>query len=139
MNAPPSHVRRRIGSGFTLVELLIVLTIVGLTASLIAPLGAKQFDKARAQEEWLTLRRTVDGLAFRAYALGRGTEIRVEGTAMTWRVADGANGRLVFERIFFEPSQKITIDAAGYADRDAMLVRLAGRPRELPLNGWLTR
>lgn len=125
--------------GFTLVELLIVLTIIGLTASLVAPLGAKQFDKARAQEEWLTLRRTVDGLAFRAYALGRGTEIRAEGTSLSWRVADGSSGKLVFEKVFFEPKQVVLIDANGYADRDVMLIRMAGRPRELSLNEWLSR
>ena len=134
-----SRSRSKCSRGFTLVELLIVLTIVGLTASLVAPLGAKQFDKARAQEEWLTLRRTVDGLAFRAYALGRETELHAKGTSLEWMFADGKRGHLYFDRVFFEPEQTIAIDRNGYADRDRLQLRMAGAKRELPLNGWLTK
>ena len=123
--------------GFTLVELLIVLTIVGLTASLVAPLGAKQFEKARAQEEWLTLRRTVDGLAFRAFALGRETELHAKGSLLEWRFADGQGGNLELSRIFFDPEQTTFIDRNGYADRDHLQMRMAGAPRELSLNHWL--
>lgn len=132
-------VRSTQSSGFTLVELLIVLTIIGLTASLVAPLGAKQFDKARAQEEWLTLRRTVDGLAFRAYSLGRETELHAKGTSLEWAFADGKKGHLDFKKVFFAPEQTISIDRNGYADRDRLELRMAGAPRELTLNNWLTK
>lgn len=132
-------VRSTQSSGFTLVELLIVLTIIGLTASLVAPLGAKQFDKARAQEEWLTLRRTVDGLAFRAYSLGRETELHAKGTSLEWTFTDGKKGRLNFKKVFFAPEQTISIDRNGYADRDRLELRMAGAPRELTLNNWLTK
>lgn len=128
-----------VSKGFTLIELLIVLTIIGLTASLVAPLGTKQFDKARAQEEWLTLRRAVDGLAFRAYALGRDTELHAKGGLLEWTLADGKKGHIDFDRVFFDPEQTIRIDHNGFADRDRLQLRMAGSPRELALNEWLTK
>ena len=41
--------------GFTLVELLVVLAILGFVVALVGPLTADRLDKARAQEEWLVL------------------------------------------------------------------------------------
>ena len=42
---------------FTLIELLVVFSILGLLVALVGPLGARQMDKARAQEQWLVLQR----------------------------------------------------------------------------------
>ena len=127
----------RVSKGFTLVELLVVLAILGFVVALVGPLTADRLDKARAQEEWLVLERTVSGLAFRAFAEGRPVELQAEGGRLTWRVAGADERVLSLERLFFEPAQTVTINANGIAAPARLTVRRAGLERSLELNRWL--
>jgi prepilin-type N-terminal cleavage/methylation domain-containing protein len=124
--------------GFTLVELLVVLAILGMLVALVAPLGVRQMDKARAQEEWLVLQRTVEGLAFRAFAQGQDMQIKAQGAEVRWSVAGGQERVLVLRHLFFDPTQSVRIDAHGLAEPGTLEVRQAGRQRTLVLNRWLT-
>ena len=123
--------------GFTLVELLVVLAILGLVVALVGPLTADRLDKARAQEEWLVLERTVSGLAFRAFAEGRAVELQAEGGRLAWRVAGADERVLSLEHLFFEPAQTVRINANGIAVPAQFTVRRDGRERRLELNRWL--
>jgi prepilin-type N-terminal cleavage/methylation domain-containing protein len=124
-------------NGFTLVELLIVFSIVGLLVALVAPMGVRQMDKARAQEEWLVLDRTIESLAFRAFAEGRAVTLEARGKELEWQVGAEPPRSLVLNHLFFDPSQRITIDANGLADHDTIEVRQANRPRTIELNRWI--
>lgn len=122
---------------FTLVELLIVFAILGALVALVAPLGARQLDRARAQEQWLTLERTVEGLAFRAFAEGREVRVAAAGTELGWQVGGEPPRSLVLDRLFFDPPQEIRLDSHGLARPAALELRQGGRPRTLALNAWL--
>lgn len=137
MIARCSEDRRDIG-GFTLVELLIVFSIVGLLVALVAPMGVQQMDKARAQEEWLVLDRTIAALAFRAFAEGRAVTIEARGKELVWQIGADAPRTVALKYLFFSPDQILTIDANGLADHDAIEVRQGSRPRILELNRWVT-
>ncbi len=122
--------------GFTLVELLVVLAILGLLLGLVGPLAVDRIDKARAQEEWLVLERTVTGLAFRAFAEGKPVSLRGEGAELRWSI--GVEQRVVpFERLFFEPAQQLSINRNGIARPASLALRQGDRERLLELNGWL--
>lgn len=123
--------------GFTLVELLIVLAIMGLLVGLVGGVGVERLEKARAQEEWLVLERLVRGLSFRAFAGGREIEITGDGAQLVWRIgAEPAHGRAL-ERWFVAPAQRIVIDAHGIA-QPAQLTLVRGQlSRAIELNGWL--
>jgi prepilin-type N-terminal cleavage/methylation domain-containing protein len=123
--------------GFTLVELLIVLAILGLVVALVGPLTADRLDKARAQEEWLVLERTVSGLAFRAFAEGRPVELRAEGGGLTWRVVGADERVLPLQHLFFDPAQTVWINANGIASPAQLTVLRDGRERRMELNRWL--
>ena len=103
--------------GMTLIELLIVFSIVGMLVALVAPATSGLMDKARAQEVSVT---------------GRGTEI-------FWTVEDSPPSSLKLSRLFVEPEQTIKINANGVATPDRLSIRQAGRERVLILNRWMAR
>jgi type IV pilus assembly protein PilE len=68
MNRPAAH---RAGAGWTLIELLLVLGIVGLLAQWAWPLGADLMQRARRNEARLVLLQTAHWLERYAAAQGR--------------------------------------------------------------------
>ena len=125
------------GRGFTLVELLVVLAILGFVIALVGPLTVDRIDKARAQEEWLVLDRTVRGLAFRAFADGKDVELRGEGTLLTWKLGNAEARSLNLAHLFFDSPQVVRINPNGVAEPRSLTLRQAGRERSLDLNAWL--
>lgn len=123
--------------GMTLVELLIVFTIVGLLVSLVAPSSANLMDKARAQEEWLVLDRTVDSIAFKAYAEAQYIELSANERTLQWTVGGKPGGALTLAHLRFDRPQKVLINPNGLADVAVVSVLQADRKRELRLNRWL--
>jgi len=124
-------------SGMTLVELLIVFTILGLLVSLVGPAAYRQVERAQAQEEWLTLQRAVRDLAFQAYISGRQTRVEVSGTKMEWTAEQRGTKRLVFKHLFFDPSTVMVISTNGVYDVSGVSVTQRGRQRVLELNRWV--
>ena len=127
----------RRGRGFTLVEILVVMAILGFLVALVGPLTADRLDKARAQEEWIVLDRTVRGLAFRAFADGREVEMRGEGMKLTWKIAGADERSLAMKQLFFDQPQVVRINSNGVAEPEALQVHQRGLARTLELNGWL--
>jgi prepilin-type N-terminal cleavage/methylation domain-containing protein len=125
------------GRGFTLVELLVVLAILGFVIALVGPLTVDRIDKARAQEEWLVLDRTVRGLAFRAFADGKDVELRGEGTQLTWKLGNAEARSLNLAHLFFDSPQVVLINSNGVAEPGSLTLRQAGRERSLDLNSWM--
>lgn len=130
--------RRRAG-GMTLIELLIVFTIIGLLVSLVAPSSTKIMDKARAQEEWLVLDRTVDSLAFKAYADARFIQIDAQESTLQWTISGKAAGVLSLSHLRFDKPQQVVISPNGLANADRISVLQGERLRSLRLNRWIRK
>jgi hypothetical protein len=127
---------KRMG-GITLIELLVVFSIVGMLVTLVAPVGYRQMEKARAQEEWMVFRREINELAFLAFSRGYRFDIHMSGSALEWSRQGGELESRTYEYLFFDPEQKISISAKGVASQPQIRVWQAGRERELKLNEWM--
>lgn len=127
----------RATSGMTLLELLIVIAIIGLLASLVSPAVSTQMERASAQQEFLDLRNRFRSLAFRAYSTGIPVSIRATGTALEWQSSETSRMK-VYTHIFFEPRQEFTISSSGIASSQSLYFRQRSAPRQLQLNSWLT-
>lgn len=113
-----------------------MFVILGLLLGLVGPIAVERMDRARAQEEWLVARRTLTGLAFRAYADGRTVSIEADGARLTWRSGPGAPRTRDFSHLFFPP-QRVVINSHGIADPARLTVQQGPRARVVELNGWL--
>ena len=85
-SCPRDH--RRHASGFTLLELLVVMAVVGLLAGMIAPNLERlvgSIDRATRRDGLIA---DIAGLSFRAYALGQGFELKDDGLARLLRDGD---------------------------------------------------
>ncbi len=99
--------------GFTLLEILLVVLLLSVTLALVAPLGAEQVDKARAQSEWLTLDREMGRLSMKAFLKREFIAILAAGKQLDWETGAGEKGSIVFEHLFFSPEQRLTINPNG--------------------------
>lgn len=122
--------------GVTLVELLIVILILGVLGSLVAPVAFKSIDSAQAETDYLKLDRQLDMVAFQAYARGAGATVRLAGSEMHWTVGDGYRGVEVFPRLFFPKEQTVIFAPSGVATPASVDVLVAGSAKELGLNRW---
>ncbi len=118
--------------GFTLVEILLVLVLGALLVGLVAPLGVRQVEKARAQSEWLTFQREVRSLGLRAFARNEYLTLRAAGHELAWRADGGDGGAMTFEQLYFEPEQFVTFNPNGIAD--VGFIELLQRDRRRRLN-----
>ncbi len=65
--------------GFTLIELIIVLSIVSLLLSVVAPISVKAVDKSVARTELLTTRNWVKSIAFQSFVESRSYQLELKG------------------------------------------------------------
>jgi prepilin-type N-terminal cleavage/methylation domain-containing protein len=123
--------------GMTLIELLIVFSIVGLLVSLVAPASFGVVDKARAQEEWLILDRLVGTLSFRAYSESREITLEAKEQTLKWFYDGEQQGVFSLSYLRFTQPQRLVISASGLSDQEQLSVAQAERNRPIKLNRWL--
>ena len=122
--------------GVTLVELLIVILILGVVGSLIAPVAFNSIDRARAETDYLKLDRQLDMVSFQAYSRGAGATVRLVGSEMHWSVGDDYRGVEVYPTLAFPGEQAIAFAPSGIAKPASVEVLVAGSAKELRLNRW---
>lgn len=130
---------RRAARGMTLIELLIVFSIIGVLGALVAPATAGLMDKARGQEQWLVVERQLNELAFRAFVEGKSVSITGRGTELILRIGDAPKRSLQLVGLFVDPEQTISINAHGVAAPDRIIFRQGNHERVLVLNHWMSR
>jgi type II secretion system protein H len=123
--------------GVTLIELLIVLVIVGLLASLVSPVMYRQIEKGQAETEFMTLRSQLRTISATAFARGRPAELQLQDRRLSW-VVEGLSSRAIEFKYLEFPSQKIIVSKNGLADRESLSVKMPQATRDVPLNAFLS-
>lgn len=118
--------------GFTLIEILLVVLLLSITLTLVAPLGVEQVEKARAQSEWLTLDREIGRLSMKAFIEGEFVSVNMAGKQLAWETGR-EQGVIEFEHLFFAPEQQLTINPNGIAEPMQIEVLQRDRQRTLSL------
>lgn len=119
--------------GFTLIEILLVMTLMSIVLALVAPLGIQQVEKARAQSEWLELDRELGRLSLDAFIRSDFVTLYAAGKQLAWESEAGDSGLIEFEQLFFSPEQQVTINPNGIADPIEITVIQRERQRTLSL------
>jgi prepilin-type N-terminal cleavage/methylation domain-containing protein len=122
--------------GLTLVELLIVISLVALTASLVSPTVGRQLEQAQARDELQTLRRLVASIGFEAYAKSQEFTVTTDGSALLWSSPVG-RGERIFERLFFPRRVEVTFNANGVANHQELTVNVGSKTQTIRLNTWI--
>jgi prepilin-type N-terminal cleavage/methylation domain-containing protein len=104
---------KQLRSGFTLVELLIVMSIMGLVLSLVGPLTLKMIDRAQAQSEFISFKNSLKKLSYISFASATEHSVVLDMQRMTILKASESNQESLFKYLQFSP-QKITFNSRGY-------------------------
>jgi len=129
---------RNLQTGFTLIELMIVMSIVALLMGLVGPLTIKSYEKAKAVEESLSFKNWVIANSYRSFATGReGTFILNKSTAtFSLQTQDGYKKREAFDQL-----DEDTLLELSEVDEDNILAIsnyefLSFEPQEITVNSY---
>ncbi|WP_293748932.1 type II secretion system protein [uncultured Paraglaciecola sp.] len=123
--------------GFTLVELLIVMTIVGTLLSLVGPLAIDSLSKAQARAELLSLKTWLRFQSHKAFITGQEIQLSFKGKAV-FQIKPTQNTQIKikqFEYVFFQP-QLITFSSNGISSTFKLSATFKGNDLSMPIFDW---
>ena len=103
--------------GFTLIELMVVMTIVGILLSLVGPMAMNALDKAEAKKELLAFQNWVQHIGAKTYYTGQQRKVVLEGKLVSLYIDSGEpklESSYETKALFFRP-QMFTVNRSGYA------------------------
>lgn len=120
-------------TGFTLVELLVVMTISMIAIGLVGGLSVDGYTKYQAKSEFMQLKALVLKVGMESFIQEKRILIGFEDRELVL----SSGGRKVFTQTFEYlefPKSVITYGKRGYPSEKTLLVNVRGKPRILPLN-----
>lgn len=124
--------------GFTLIELMIVMSIVALLMGLVGPLAINSVEKAQAKQEMLTLKNWLRKISDKAFYSGKSHRIELKGkqVLLFMKGEENSIAQTSFDSLFFQP-QEIHYNPNGFADLKILKGTHRNNLIELNLSTWL--
>jgi prepilin-type N-terminal cleavage/methylation domain-containing protein len=132
--------QHKLYTGFTIVELMIVMTIMALMTALVGPLALNSIERADAKNERLKVEQAIVRGAQRAFTSGKQLELQLDGKNLKL-IAPGEQGELLnltFKYIFFQP-QNIHFTHSGLSTTKIITASYRQRTYEIDVSRLLTR
>lgn len=130
-------------SGFTLIELMVVMSIVALLMTMVGPLAINTVEKANAKQEMLTMKNWLRKISYRAFATGNSYQLKLTGKKAELFVKPSSNEQSTpplishtFETLFFQP-QILTYSNKGFVSPASIEGTYRGKVLQLNLNEWV--
>ena len=126
--------------GFSLIELLVVLSIAAALMALVGPLGVRSLERTQAQSEMVSLQRWYDHLGYQAFIRGKVITIKWQGND---RVAAKMGKKPLEERqlefLRSEDQRELIFNKSGVPSHASIaVVGPSGRQFDIPIAGLLS-
>lgn len=115
--------------GFTLIELMVVLVIVGMLAAMVGPLTYRQISGAEARTEFLKFRNHLTALTNQAFTQGLRIEVVMAGRQYT--VKSIHQQRVIKLEEIVLPNRTFLINHNGYPSVDHFDVQVKQQTRRI--------
>ncbi|MFD2168186.1 Tfp pilus assembly protein FimT/FimU [Thalassotalea euphylliae] len=124
-------------TGFTLVELIVVMAIVGTLLSFVGPVTVNAMEKFEARQEMEQLKNWLMKLSSKSYATGTSNLVVFEGKKISVferKNKDGiASDTKTLEYLFF-PTQSVSFTSKGFVTTDKLNVLVGSNDNVIDLN-----
>ncbi|WP_108947131.1 pilus assembly FimT family protein [Shewanella halifaxensis] len=126
----------RSNKGFTLIELMVILLIMGVLLSLVGPLAVKNVDKTNSRTEELQLKNWFDKVSQSAFYRSQIVTISLQGRAVNATVDVAASkvkiDSIMFDSLFFPP-QELELNKNGFFKQESVNYQSADKRFKITL------
>jgi len=129
--------------GFTLIELMIVMSIVALLMTMVGPMAINSVEKANAKQEMLTMKNWFRKISYRAFATGNSYQLKLTGKKAELFLINKNNEQpqkaistKTLESLFFKP-QLLTYSAKGFVTPSLVEGTYRNKTLKLDLSEWV--
>jgi len=125
--------------GFTLIELMIVMSIVALLTGLVGPLAINSLEKAQAKEEMLSMKNWLRKISYRAFATGQAYTVKLAGKNIALHSNNDMQTAIIdknFESLFFQP-QELIYNEKGFVTPEVLIGTYRGTTLSVNLSQWV--
>jgi prepilin-type N-terminal cleavage/methylation domain-containing protein len=124
----------KFNKGFTLIELIMVLSIVSLLLAVVAPISINAVDKTEAKTELLSTTKWIKNIGFQAFIEQQSYALELNGN--TLRLYRQPNNELVKSKILESlkfTQQWVNFNANGFVTPQSISGHFRGQPLSISL------
>jgi len=122
----------KLNNGFTLIELITVMSIMVIILSLVGPLTIKFIDKAQAQSEFITLKNSLKKVSYLSFASATPQMLTFENKQLIISKPNTENKKFTFKFLTFSP-QKISFNSRGYTSPEVLTLSFLNDKQDINL------
>lgn len=122
----------KIGRGFTLIEIMITLALMGTVFALVGPLIYQQVERSQASAEFIEARLFLQNSGRLAFLRGSAVRIELDGKLIR-RTINGQHQQFDFNHLFF-PKQQFSFNAHGFTAQQSVDVVTGRRTMNIVLD-----